>query len=65
MPVGLEVETQEDRFRNPYQGVPQVVVGINGGGRNIILLAGEEHRRMLRFLMMLMTPAKVESYTQQ
>lgn len=61
----LEVETQEDRFRNPYQDVPQVVVDIKGGGRNITLLAGEEHRRMRRFLMMLMTPAKVESYTQQ
>lgn len=58
------VEMNEDKFRNPYQGVPDVVVQIKGGGRNISLLSGEEHMRMRRFFLKLMTPPLVEGYRQ-
>lgn len=58
------IETNEDKFRNPYQTVPPVVVEIKGGGRNITLLSGEEHMRMRRFFLKLMTPPLVESYRQ-
>ncbi len=60
----LQVESDEARFRNPYQDVPQVIVDIKGGGRNITVLGGEEHRAMRRFLMTLLTPKLVEGYTQ-
>ncbi|NMG41699.1 cytochrome P450 [Chelativorans sp. ZYF759] len=56
------IEMNEDRFRNPYQTVPPVVVEIKGGGRNITLLSGEEHMRMRRFFLKLMTPPLVEGY---
>lgn len=58
------IEMNEDKFRNPYQGVPDVVVQIKGGGRNITLLSGEEHMRMRRFFLKLMTPPLVEGYRQ-
>jgi len=56
------IETNEDKFRNPYQDVPPVVTQIKGGGRNITLLGGEEHKRMRRFFLNLMTPPLVERY---
>jgi len=56
------VEMNEDKFRHPYQDAPQVVVDIKGGGRNITLLSGEEHMRMRRFFLKLMTPPLVEGY---
>lgn len=59
----LEVEINEARFRNPYQDVPQVVVDIKGGGRNITLLSGKEHLQMRRFFMQLLTPDKIAAYT--
>lgn len=58
------IETNEDKFRNPYQDVPPVVVEIKGGGRNITLLSGEDHMRMRRFFIKLMTPPLVEGYRQ-
>ncbi|MGI4795948.1 MAG: cytochrome P450 [Janthinobacterium lividum] len=59
------IEINENRFRNAYQDAPPVVVQIKGGGRNITMLDGEEHRRMRHFFMSLMTPALVEGYRQQ
>nr|WP_083434261.1 cytochrome P450 [Sphingomonas sp. Y57] len=59
------VEQNEDKFRNPYQTVPDVVVQIKGGGRNIALLGGEEHKRMRRFVLQLLTPRLIESYRQK
>lgn len=56
------IETNEDKFRSPYQDVPPVVTQIKGGGRNITLLGGEEHKRMRRFFLNLMTPPLVERY---
>lgn len=56
------VEINEGRFRNAYQDAPPVVVQIKGGGRNITMLSGDEHRRMRHFFMSLMTPALVEGY---
>jgi cytochrome P450 len=56
------VEMNEDKFRNPYQTVPPIVVEIKGGGRNITLLSGDEHMRMRRFFIKLMTPSLIESY---
>lgn len=59
------IEMNEERFRNPYQDVPDVVVQIKGGGRNITFLSGDEHLRMRRFFLKLMTPPLVESYRQK
>lgn len=56
------VEINEDKFRNAYQDALPVVVQIKGGGRNITMLSGDEHRRMRHFFMSLMTPALVEGY---
>lgn len=59
------VETNEDQFRHPYKDAPDVVVQIKGGGRNITVLSGEEHARMRRFFLKLMTPPLVEGYRQK
>ncbi|MGE6743552.1 cytochrome P450 [Allorhizobium pseudoryzae] len=58
------IEMNEDNFRHPYKDAPDVVVQIKGGGRNITVLSGEEHIRMRRFFLKLMTPPLVERYRQ-
>src|SRR6185369_17171262 len=59
----LAVEMDEAHFRNAYQGAPQVVIDIKGGGRNITVLGGKEHAQMRRFLLSLFTPSKIAAYT--
>jgi cytochrome P450 len=58
----LMVEMNEKKFRNVYQGVPQIVIDLKGGGKNITVMAGEEHAKMRKFLLSLFTPDKVEIY---
>ncbi|MHC0054636.1 cytochrome P450 [Actibacterium sp. D379-3] len=60
-----QIEMNETLFRNPYQDVPQVIIDIKGGGRNITVLGGEEHRRMRHFFMKLLTPQLVAGYREK
>jgi cytochrome P450 len=59
------IETQEGRFRHPYSDASPELVEIKGGRSNLTLLQGEEHARMRRFHLKLLTPRAVESYRTQ
>jgi cytochrome P450 len=59
------VELDEDRFSNPYVNAPAVVQQIKGGRGNITLSHGEEHARLRRFHISLLTPNAVAGYRQQ
>lgn len=59
-----EVELNEARFSNPYVGAPPIVQKIKGGRGNISLSHGEEHGRLRRFHISLLTPGAVADYRQ-
>lgn len=59
------IETNEDRFRNAYVGVPPIIVQVKGGRSNITLTSGEEHMRIRRFLLKLFTPPLLEIYRER
>jgi cytochrome P450 len=61
----LLIEMNEDRFRNPYVGVPPIIVQVKGGRSNITLTSGEEHMRLRRFLMRLFTPPLLDIYRER
>lgn len=59
------VELDEGRFSNPYVNAPAIVQQIKGGRGNITLSHGEEHKRLRRFHISLLTPSAVAGYRQQ
>lgn len=58
----LMVEMNEKKFRNVYQGAPQIVIDLKGGGKNVTLMSGEGHQKMRKFLLSLLAQENVASY---
>lgn len=56
------IETDEEHFTNPYADPPEVVVRVKGGRSNITLTQGEQHARLRRFHIELLSPAAVADY---
>lgn len=57
--VELNEQTQ---FRNMYADADPLVVELKGGKANITVSQGEQHQRMRRFHMSLLSPKALESY---
>jgi cytochrome P450 len=55
------VHRDEDVFAHPYHDLPGAV-DVQGGPRQVIMLHGEEHTKLHRFLMRYMSPRVVERY---
>jgi cytochrome P450 len=55
------VHRDEDVFAHPYHDLPGAV-DVQGGPRQVIMLHGEEHTKLHRFLMRYMSPRVVEHY---
>lgn len=60
----LEIESNEDRFANPYENAGDLMRRIKGGDGNITLTHGEAHARLRRFHMRLFTPKAVAHYAE-
>lgn len=57
------VEFNEDsQFRNMYADAEPLVVELKGGKANITVSQGEQHQRMRRFHISLLSPKALESY---
>jgi cytochrome P450 len=55
------VHRDEDVFAHPYNDLPGAVE-VQGGSRQVIMLHGEEHTKLHRFLMRYLSPRVVEQY---
>jgi cytochrome P450 len=53
---------EEDQFRNPYADADPIVVELKGGRSNISVSQGEQHDRLRRFHMSLLSRKAMESY---
>jgi cytochrome P450 len=58
------VQRDEMVFEHPYLDLPGAVE-IQGGERNVLLLRGEEHKPVHRFLLQFFSVARVEDYRTQ
>ena len=55
-------QRDESRFANAYVHASETLKTIKGGGANITLSQGDEHTRLRRFHLKLLSPANVERY---
>jgi cytochrome P450 len=53
---------EESAFRNMYADADPLIVELKGGLANITVSQGEQHQRMRRFHLSLLSPKAVESY---
>jgi len=58
----VAAQRDESRFANAYVNADDTLKRIKGGGANITLSQGEEHKRLRRFHLKLLSPANVERY---
>lgn len=55
-------QRDESRFANAYVHASETLKTIKGGGANITLSQGDEHTRLRRFHLKLLSPSNVERY---
>jgi cytochrome P450 len=55
---------EADQFRNMYADADPLIVRLKGGKANITVSQGEQHQRLRRFHLSLLSPKALESYRQ-